>query len=98
MLFVNKLKVLTLMTCLMLVGQGFAMDSWIDHMSTETPEQTGDCYQIKSAGDLAWYANFVNGQPQHAVSCAELQSDIDLSGNFWVPISFKGVQIGRAHV
>lgn len=92
MLFVNKLKVLTLMACLVLVGQGFAMDSWIDHKSTETPDKPGDCYQIKSAGDLAWYANFVNKQGQHAESCAELLSDIDLSGNFWVPISYKGVR------
>lgn len=89
----SKMKVSVFILGLMLaVGQAFAMDSWIDHKSTKTPDKTGDCYQIKSAGDLAWYADFVNKQGQHAVSCAELQSDIDLSGNFWVPISYKGVR------
>ena len=83
---------LCVMFGLLAVGQAFAMDSWIDHKSTKTPDTTGDCYQIKSAGDLAWYANFVNNQGQHAVSCAELQSDIDLGGKFWVPISYKGVR------
>lgn len=93
MLFVNKLKVLTLMTCLVLVGQGFGMDAWVDHKSASAPT-TNDagCYMIGSAAELAWYANFVNGQAEFAESCAKLTANINLSGNFWVPISYKGTR------
>ncbi|MBO6135249.1 MAG: InlB B-repeat-containing protein [Fibrobacter sp.] len=91
MLFVNKLKVLTLMTCLMLVGQGFAGNCDANYEppenpvwdgSTKTPPCTiGGYYIIDNAAKLAWYgANYNSGN-------AKLTADIDLGGHLWIPLA-----------
>ena len=92
MLFVNKLKVLTLMTCLMLVGQGFAMDAWIDHRSADAdaPKKVNECYQITSPAELAWFAKKVNDN--QTPYCAKVMADLNMAGYHWIPISAKGTQ------
>ena len=91
MLFVNKLKVLTLMTCLMLVGQGFAGNCDANYEPPENPvwdgsTKTQPCtiggyYIIDNAAKLAWYAkNYNSGN-------AKLTADIDLGGKLWTPIA-----------
>ena len=93
MLFVNKLKVLTLMTCLVLVGQGFAgncacaadyvpPENPVWDGSTKTPPCTiGEYYIIDNAAKLAWYgANYNSGN-------AKLTADIDLGGHLWIPLA-----------
>ena len=92
MLFVTKLKVLTLMTCLVLVGQGFAMDAWIDHRSADAdaPKKVNECYQITSPAELAWFAKKVNDN--QTPYCAKVMADLDMAGYHWIPISAKGTQ------
>ena len=91
MLFVNKLKVLTLMTCLVLVGQGFAGNCAADYVPPENAvwdgsTKTEPCmkdgfYIIDNAAKLAWYAkNYDKGN-------AKLTADIDLGGKLWTPIA-----------
>lgn len=78
------------MTCLMLVGQGFAMDAWIDHKSAKAPEEVNECYQITTPAELAWFAKNVNdNKPPY---CAKVMADLDMAGYHWIPISAKGTQ------
>lgn len=94
MLFVNKLKVLTLMTCLVLVGQGFA--AWDGSIATTAPEtETGadgkTYYLIDSEAKLAWFAEQVNGG-QWSYN-AKLIANLDMSNpdpskkSLWTPIA-----------
>lgn len=87
MLFVNKLKVLTLMTCLVLVGQGFAAcvqnsnNAVWDGSTKEEPCLVKGFYEINTAAKLAWYgANYGKGN-------AKLTADIDLGGHLWIPLA-----------
>ena len=111
MLFVNKLKVLTLMTCLVLVGQAFA--AW-DGTSTEQPQNTEvidgkTFYLIKNEAQLAWFAAQVNAttksnaNPKSNIN-AILMADMDLGGHLWTPIAagkgdtkFSGTIDGKNH-
>ena len=98
MLFVNKLKVLTLMTCLAFVGQGFAADCaanyappenlvW-DGTSTEEPCTIGGYYIIDNAKKLAWYAAYgSDNKGNFTRGNAKLTADIDLGGKLWTPIA-----------
>ena len=98
MLFVNKLKVLTLMTCLVLVGQGFAGNCdanyeppenpvW-DGTSTEEPCTIGGYYIIDNAAKLAWYAAKGSDKIWNFTrGNAKLTADIDLGGKLWTPIA-----------
>ncbi len=88
-------KTLTLLVWLVLgMGTAFAMDSWLQHRSKTAPNTEGtganQCYLISTPEELAWFAQHVNDQGENAKSCAKLVADLDLAGNFWVPISFKG--------
>ena len=100
MLFVNKLKVLTLMTCLMLVGQAFAAENRTDE--AVKPGQDGDYYIINNEKELAWIAlNTMNKESTYKI---KLNADLDLKGKLWLPIGaghggngFKGEFIGQGH-
>ncbi len=88
--FVNKFKILVCTACLMLVGQGFAMDAWIDHKSAKAPEKVNECYLITSPAELAWFAKNVNDNK--TPYCAKVMADLDMGGYHWIPISAKGTQ------
>lgn len=90
--FVNKFKILVCTACLMLVGQGFAMDAWIDHRSADAdaPKKVNECYQITSPAELAWFAKKVNDN--QTPYCAKVMADLDMAGYHWIPISAKGTQ------
>ncbi len=90
MLFVNNFKKLAFMACLVLVGQGFAMDPWTDHKSSTDPEKVNDCYQIYTPAELAWFAAKVNAN--QTPYCAEVRADLNMDGYFWIPISSKGTK------
>ena len=96
MLFVNSLKKLVLMTCLVLVGQGFA--EW-DGVSTEKPSmeyiykedgQTikDSIYLIRNENQLAWFAAQVNKVDKNGKITnggkvginAKLMADLDMIG------------------
>ena len=88
MLFVNKLKVLTLMACLVLVGQVFA--EWDgESMTQATPQKIDnvDYYIIDSEEKLAWFANESNKNHTGAFSKnAKLMKDLDMGSHLWIPI------------
>lgn len=96
MLFVNKLKVLTLMTCLVLVGQGFAANvikcaantKW-GGFTTVIPDTTSDgVYKISSPDELAWFACEVTKRNVASVALnAKLTQSIDLQGKLFIPIA-----------
>ncbi len=99
MLFVNKLKVLTLMTCLVLVGQAFAFDcstgaTWGGYKTQEvTPE--GTVYKISTPQELAWFSCYVTNNQQTAKSYnAELTRSIDMKidgeKKLFIPIAAGG--------
>lgn len=88
-------KLLTLLIWLVLgMGTAFGMESWLAHKSATDPayDSKAKCYQISSAAELAWFADFVNKQGSGSTSCAKLISDLDLSGYFWIPISVGGTK------
>lgn len=98
MLFVNKLKVLTLMTCLMLVGQAFAANCAADYVPPENPVWDGSAktepctiggyYIIDNAAKLAWYAaKGSDSKWNWSRGNAKLTADIDLDGKLWTPIA-----------
>lgn len=98
MLFVNKLKVLTLMTCLVLVGQGFAANCAADYAppenpvwdgtSTEEPCTIGGYYIIDNAAKLAWYAaKGSDSKWNWSRGKAKLTADMDLGKHLWIPIA-----------
>ena len=83
MLFVNKLKVLTLMTCLMLVGQAFGVEKWTDE--AVEPPKVSNVYQVSTPGQLAWFAKESIGKGiSHKI---KLVADLDLKGKLWLPIA-----------
>lgn len=108
MLFVNKLKVLTLMTCLVLVGQGFALDcatgtGWGDFLTQEASKPNGKTYyEIDTPEKLAWFACKVTNK---SLSTEEfkLTKSLDMQGKLFIPIGsgtgedtgFKGTFDGQ---
>lgn len=75
------------------VGQGF-----------ESGDGTGKApYIIKTAEQLAFFANSVNGGESYRDKRVELHADIDLNKLEWIPIGteenpFAGTFMGRSHV
>lgn len=112
MLFVNKLKVLTLMTCLVLVGQGFAAaltcntgTVWGGFTTQEvTPDEYG-YYDIDTPEKLAWIAcKTTHDSTNYKAAQVRLTQDIDLNGKLFIPISagkgdpkFRGTIDGQGH-
>lgn len=103
MLFVNKLKVLTLMTCLVLVGQGFAALDCADgtvwgEFTTEAAIKVGNYYQIDTPEKLAWVAcKTTNGSLLSEKF--QLTRDIDLGGKLFIPIAAgKGDKVDGKNV
>jgi uncharacterized repeat protein (TIGR02543 family) len=108
MLFVNKLKVLTLMACLVLVGQGFALDcatgtGWGDFLTQEASKPNGKTYyEIDTPEKLAWFACKVTNK---SLSTEEfkLTKSLDMQGKLFIPIGsgtgedtgFKGTFDGQ---
>ncbi|WP_298770257.1 InlB B-repeat-containing protein, partial [uncultured Fibrobacter sp.] len=85
-----KLNQIFALIILLAFGQGFAaMGSWRDHVSKKTPNNpTGECYEIETPDQLAWFAKNV------AEGCAKLVADLDMKGEgegyYWVPIAAGG--------
>lgn len=112
MLFVNKLKVLTLMTCLVLVGQGFAAGEkcadgsvW-GEFTTEAATKVGDYYEIDTPSKLAWFACVTTRESgTYGKAKMKLTQDINLEGKLFIPISespkggtkFSGTIDGQNH-
>ena len=95
MLFVNKLKVLTLMTCLVLVGQGFAEGekcaantTWGGFKTEIATKGTDGYYEIDTPEKLAWFSCEItkNGTASQKTN-AKLTQSIDLQGKLFIPIS-----------
>ncbi len=65
----------------------------------------GAVYTIKTAVGLAWLARQVNGGDSFSGKTVELDSDLDISDHYWIPIgtahpnyySFAGVFDGKGH-
>ena len=96
MLFVNKLKVLTLMTCLVLVGQGFAADvikcaantTWGEFKTEIASQDTNGYYEIDTPAKLAWFACEVTKRGTASVALnAKLTKSIDLDHKLFIPIA-----------
>lgn len=94
MLFVNKLKVLTLMTCLVLVGQAFGGKCdkgsvWGDFTTEAATDSDGDgFYEINTPSKLAWFACVTTHESAtYGKAKIELTDDIDLEGKLFIPIS-----------
>lgn len=98
MLFVNCFKKIAFMTCLVLVGQGFAGNCAADYVppenpvwdgtSTEEPCTIGGYYIIDNAKKLAWYAAYgSDNKGNFTRGNAKLTADIDLGGKLWTPIA-----------
>lgn len=108
MLFVNKLKVLTLMTCLVLVGQGFALDcvddtGWGDFLTVAASKPEGEnYYEIDSPEKLAWFACKVTNKALSS-EVFKLTKSLDMQGKLFIPIGsgtgedtgFKGTFDGQ---
>lgn len=66
---------------------------WTDNASENEPGKSSDGYYlINSAEDLAWIARYKNPSVETDVTdrlLIRLNSDIDLSGNYWVPININ---------
>ena len=81
---------LCVMFGLLAVGQAFgAMESWRDHVSKKAPSNpTGECYEIETPAELAWFAKNVGD------GCGKLVADLDMKGEgdgyYWVPIAAGG--------
>ncbi|SHM95768.1 Listeria/Bacterioides repeat-containing protein [Fibrobacter sp. UWR3] len=110
MLFVTKLKILTLMTCLMLVGQAFALDcatgtQWGDFHTQEMTKDDEGFYNISEPEELAWIAcKTTHDSTNYKSSQVRLTKDIDLQGKLFIPISagkgdpkFRGTLDGQGH-
>ena len=77
---------------LLAVGQAFAaMDSWMNHASTQKPPSntTTGCYEVSTPAQLAYFSG---GKPD---KCIELTADLNMEGEgddkyFWVPIAAGG--------
>lgn len=97
MLFVNKLKVLTLMTCLMLVGQAFALDcatgtGWGDFLTVEATDSDGDgYYEIDTPEKLAWLScKMKHDNGNFKTAKIKLTKSIDMQGHqgkVFIPIA-----------
>lgn len=104
MLFVNKLKVLTLMTCLVLVGQGFAaLDCadgtvWGEFKTQAATTAKDNYYVIDTPEKLAWVScKTTNGSL--VSNKFKLTTDIDLGGKLFIPIAAgKGEKVNGTNV
>ena len=104
MLFVNKLKVLTLMACLVLVGQGFAaLDCadgtvWGEFKTQAATTAKDNYYVIDTPEKLAWVScKTTNGSL--VSNKFKLTTDIDLGGKLFIPIAAgKGEKVNGTNV
>ncbi len=84
MRFVSRLKTLILMTCLVFVGQVFAV--W-DGESIEPATEVGGYYIIDTEAKLAWFANESNKKHVGTFGKhAKLTADLDMGSHLWIPI------------
>ncbi|WP_298771376.1 InlB B-repeat-containing protein [uncultured Fibrobacter sp.] len=82
------------MTCLVLVGQVFAVDSeaWDGMSMTEPSTESIDgkvYYKIYTAAELAWFAAQTNtvDNNQYLSKNAKLMADLDMGDKLWTPIA-----------
>lgn len=108
--FVNKFKILVCTACLMLVGQGFALNcntgtGWGDFLTEEASLVNG-YYEIGSPEKLAWFAcKTTHDKKNFASAKMKLTQDIDLQGKLFIPIAestngsnkFSGTIDGQGH-
>lgn len=96
MLFVNKLKVLTLMACLVLVGQAFALDcatgtGWGDFLTQEATKGSDDYYEIDTPEKLAWIScKMKHDNGNFKTAKIKLTKSIDMQGHqgkVFIPIA-----------
>lgn len=85
MLFVNRFKFLVLMTCLVFVGQGFAVEKWTDEAEEPTDKDEKGFYLVSKPGQLAWFAKESIGK--NVAYKIKLVADLDLKGKLWLPIA-----------
>ena len=84
MQLVSRLKTLILMTCLVFVGQVFAV--W-DGVSIEPATEVGGYYIIDTETKLAWFANESNKKHVGTFGKhAKLTADLDMGSHLWIPI------------
>jgi len=90
------------------VGGSGPTGSWADNATAaEDTDYTkdGDIYTIKTATGLAWLAQQVNDGNSFSGKRVELESDLDISDHYWMPIgtaspnyySFTGIFDGKGH-
>ena len=92
MLFVNKLKTLIFMTCLVLVGQGFAAGekcaantTWGAFTTEIASKGTDGYYEIDTPEKLAWFACEVT-KGNYSIN-AKLTQSLDLEHKLFIPIA-----------
>ena len=77
----------------MLPTEAFAAGDWNGQPAVSAPAGSGtkeDPYLLADAADLKWFADSVNSSTKKSTAtlCAELENDIDLSGQAWTPIGY----------
>lgn len=106
--FVNKFKILVCTACLMLVGQGFALDcatgtGWGDFLTQEASKPNGKTYyEIDTPEKLAWFACKVTNKALSS-EVFKLTKSLDMQGKLFIPIGsgtgedtgFKGTFDGQ---
>ena len=73
---------------------------WTDEGVREEVTPNGDVYSISTPGQLGWIAwKIITEDSDFKDYIIDLQSDIDLSGHYWIPIEIKenGVFRGNNH-
>ncbi len=77
--------------------------NWTDEEAFYSePERSGNIYTVDSDTEMAWVADQVNNGTSFSGYTIELDTNIDLSEHFWVPIgnkssNFKGIFDGNGH-
>ena len=96
MRFVSRLKTLILMTCLVFVGQGFALDcatgtGWGDYLTQEATTGSDDYYEIDTPEKLAWIScKMKHDNNNFKTAKVKLTQSIDMQGNLgkvFIPIA-----------
>ena len=85
MRFVNKISILIFMTCLVFVGQAFAVEKWTDEAEEPTDKDEKGFYLVSKPGQLAWFAKESIGK--NVAYKIKLVADLDLKGKLWLPIA-----------
>lgn len=82
-----------IMVISMLPTEAFAAGDWNGQPAVSAPAGSGTKeapYLLADAADLKWFADSVNSSTKKSTAtlCAELENDIDLSGQAWTPIGY----------